>query len=96
MQWKINGAETDKYRCLYEPTGGLGPVIGAESAMLVLGEALIVVWDSDDATPSLRSHAATTRVRARRYEGPRLKVIPFLSMEASPPIADELYLQAAP
>ena len=41
MQWTINWAETDKYRCLYEPTGGLGPEIGAESAILASESAVV-------------------------------------------------------
>ena len=42
------------------------PEIGAEAAMLVVGGALIVAWDSDDANPSIRAQAAITRVRIRR------------------------------
>jgi hypothetical protein len=41
MQWTISGTTTDRYRCLYEPAAGLGPEIGAESAMLVSESAVV-------------------------------------------------------
>jgi hypothetical protein len=41
MQWTISGATSDKYRCLYEPAAGVGPEIGAESAMLVSETAVV-------------------------------------------------------